>query len=123
MEAAILRADPAQATSDVEAAIAGQGVWFGRENRHGIGTVVGKATVPDLKALDLYLDTVARAMSVLGDSDPYDLRRAKALGVMANPTAASGPAPARQRSPHHRTHRTHRATEPTVTSDGARQSP
>ena len=88
VEAAILRADPAQATSDVEAAIAGQGVWFGRENRHGIGTVFGKATVPDLKALDLYLDTVARAMSVLGDTDPYDLRRAKALGVMANPTAA-----------------------------------
>ena len=59
VDAAILRADPAQATSDVEAAIAGQGVWFGRENRHGIGTIFGKATVPDLKALDLYLDTVA----------------------------------------------------------------
>ena len=122
VEAAILRADPVQATSDVEAAIAGQGVWFGRENRHGIGTVVGKATVPDLKALDLYLDTVARAMSVLGDTDPYDLRRAKALGVMANPTAALDLLRLANEALTTEPHQPTEPTEPTVTSDG-RASP
>ena len=88
VEAAILRADPAQAKTDVEAAIAGQGVWAGRDTRNGIRSIFGRAAAPDVHAADGCLDQLAWAMTVLGDTDPYDLRRAKALGVMANPTAA-----------------------------------
>ncbi len=52
VEAAILRADPPQAKTDVEAAIADQGVWPGRETRHGIRSIVGRAAAPDVNAVD-----------------------------------------------------------------------
>ena len=118
MEAAILRADPAQANTDVEAAIAGQGVWAGRETRNGIRSIFGRAAAPDVNAADGCLDQLAWAMTVLGDTDPYDLRRAKALGVMANPTAASDLIRLANEALTTEPHQPTEQTEPTVTSDG-----
>jgi hypothetical protein len=59
-----------------------------RESDHGYGSIFARAAIPDLAALDTSLNVLARAMTVLGDTDTHDLRRAKALGVLADPTAA-----------------------------------
>ena len=88
LDAAILSADPVLAVERTADAAAGQGVWVGRETDHGHGSIVGKAPMPDIAAVDASLDALARAMTILGDTDPHQLRRAKALGLLADPAAA-----------------------------------
>ncbi len=88
LDAAVLAADPDQAAVDATAAADGRGVWISRETTSGHGTVFGKAAATDIAALDAALDTVAGALGVLGDDDTADARRAKALGVLADPQAA-----------------------------------
>ena len=88
MDADILRVDPDLAATETREAAGGQGVWMGREIDHGHGTIFGKAAMPDIQAIDRSLDSLARALSVLGDTDGHDLRRARALGILADPTAA-----------------------------------
>lgn len=88
LDAAVLAADPPQAVSDTDAAANARGVWVGRDIELGQQTVFGRADAPDIRALDTSLDVLARAMTVLGDTDSHDVRRAKALGVLADPAAA-----------------------------------
>ncbi len=88
LDAAVLAADPALAARKTAETAAGQGVWLGRETDHGHGTIVAKAPMPDIAAVDATLDALARAMTILGDTDPHQLRRAKALGLLADPAAA-----------------------------------
>ncbi|MGI8577535.1 MAG: hypothetical protein ACR2KG_06360 [Nocardioidaceae bacterium] len=88
LDAAILAADPPQALSDAEEARAECVVWVGAETSHGYGTLFAKAAAHDLAAFDKALDVVARALKVLGDTDPAEQRRATAIGILADPQAA-----------------------------------
>lgn len=88
LDAAILAADHEQAAADTTAAGAERGVWVGRDTDHGVATVFAKAAAPDVAAFSRSLDTVARALKLLGDTDTSDTRRARALGVLADPQAA-----------------------------------
>ncbi len=88
LDAAILAADPELAAADAQAAAAGRGVWVGRDIHAGTQTVFGRGDAPDIAAFDKTLDMVARALKLLGDPEDHDIRRAKALGVLANPHAA-----------------------------------
>jgi hypothetical protein len=49
---------------------------------------VGKAPAPDLHRVSGSLDEMARALTILGDTDSHDVRRAKALALLADPEAA-----------------------------------
>ena len=73
---------------ETDRAAGSQGVWISRDTDHGHATLVGKAHAIDISAVDATLNTLARALTVLGDTDPHQLRRAKALGILADPTAA-----------------------------------
>lgn len=88
LDAAMLAADPPQAVTDTQAAAERQGVWVGQETQHGHGTLFARAAAPDLAAFDASLDVVSRAMKILGDPDKPDIRRARALGVLAHPQSA-----------------------------------
>ncbi len=88
LDAAVLAADPERAATDTAAAEAERGVWVGSDTNHGVATMFAKADAPDLAAIDRSLNTLARAMTMLGDTDGHDIRRAKALGVLADPGAA-----------------------------------
>lgn len=88
VDAAILSADREQAEADTAAAEAERGVWVGTDTNHGVATMFAKAAAPDIAAFDRTLDMVARALKLLGDPDAHDIRRAKALGVLADPQAA-----------------------------------
>ena len=87
LDAAILSADPALAAADAKAAADRRGVWRGRDLDAGTASMFGYADAPDIAAFDTTLDTVANALALLGDDATLDVRRAKALGVLANPQA------------------------------------
>jgi hypothetical protein len=88
LDAAVAVADPVAATRAADAVRDRQGVWLGRDIDHGYRSLFGRGAAPDVAAVDHTLDLLARALTTLGDTDPHDLRRAKALGVLANPAAA-----------------------------------
>jgi hypothetical protein len=88
VDAQVLRADPDHAASSTETAESQQGVWLSRDTDHGIGTLVGKAPAPDLRAIDLSVEKLAHALKALGDESEHDVLRARALTLLANPHAA-----------------------------------
>jgi len=102
LDAAMLAADPPQAMSDAQAAAEQQGVWAGQETQHGHGTLFARAAAPDLAAFDKSLDLVSRALKILGDPDKPDIRRARALGVLAHPHAALDLVASAEGDPHGR---------------------
>ncbi len=87
--AAVLAADPDAARARVEAVRDAQGVWVSRDQESGYKTLFARGAAADLDALDTRLDAVAAELADWGDTDSRDLRRAKALGVLANDPAVS----------------------------------
>lgn len=87
VDAAILAADPEQAKAETEAARDRQGVWVGRDADHGYQKVFIRAGGPDVEAFDTAIEDIAAALELLGDPDTLDLRRAKAVGVIASTQA------------------------------------
>jgi hypothetical protein len=62
-------------------------VWV-LDQLDGISTVNAVTDTPAAAALDATLDQVANALGALGDTDPHEVRRAKGLGVLADPQYA-----------------------------------
>lgn len=96
VDAAVLRHDPDLAAARAAAAGERRGVWV-EDHLAGVSEIHAVADTPDAAAFDAALDTVATTLGVLGDADPHHVRRAKALGVLADPqytldlhTTASG---------------------------------
>ncbi len=86
--AAIIAADPAAATEAAEATERSQGVWVGRSSEHGIKDIFIRTEAPNAIWFDASIDRVADSLAALGDIDAKDLRRAKAVGVLAQPQQA-----------------------------------
>ncbi len=87
VDAAILRHDPDLAAAREDAAAEKRGVWFD-DHVDGTTDLSAHLETPDAHALDHALDTVATTLGRLGDHDPRDVRRARALGVLADPQYA-----------------------------------
>jgi hypothetical protein len=119
--AAVWQADPEQAQAQAEEAARTRGVFVAQtdpSDDHGTKRIWVRAAAGDVIRFDATIDDLARALKVLGDSDPLNQRRAKAIGWIADPAAA-----------HHllevarhlaRTHPTHVAGTDTPHSTGAR---
>ena len=88
LKAAILEADPDGAKAAGEAAARERGVFVGESDEHGTKTIWVKAAAGDVIRFDATIDDLARALRVLGDTDSLDLRRAKAVGWIADPASA-----------------------------------
>ncbi|MGZ0151166.1 DUF222 domain-containing protein [Kribbella sp. WER1] len=89
--AAIWQADPAQAQADAEAAAKTRGVFITQSDPaddHGTKRIFIRAASGDVIRFDATIDDLAHALKALGDPDPLDQRRAKAIGWIADPTAA-----------------------------------
>ncbi len=86
--AAIIAADPAAATEAAEATERSQGVWVGRSSEHGIKDIYIRTEAPNAIWFDASIDRVADSLAALGDTDAKDIRRAKAVGVLAQPQQA-----------------------------------
>ncbi len=84
-----LHADPDRAHADEETAAARRGVWLQREGRApGVTDVHLTLDTPDAVAFDATVGRLADGLKELGDTDLLDVRRAKAVGVLADPQHA-----------------------------------
>ena len=85
VRAALWRADPEAAQAAAEANAKQRGVWPGRTDEHGTTTLYVKAATGDIIRLHTTLTQLADALADLGDTDPLDQRRAKAIGILTDP--------------------------------------
>src|SRR3954452_8249706 len=85
---ALLRCDPDTAAAVEQATRNRRGVWF--DNRESVATTQLTATLDttDALALDATLTDLATLLGRLGDPTGIDIRRAHALGILADPQHA-----------------------------------
>ncbi len=88
VEAAIKQADPEAAHRAAEQHARERGVWVQPTDNHGTKTIWVKAAAGDVIRFDATINDLAQALHKLGDTDPLPTRRAKAIGWIADPTAA-----------------------------------
>ncbi|WP_344108687.1 hypothetical protein [Kribbella alba] len=89
VKAAVWDADPAAARAAAEQKARERGVWPGRSDEYGTTKLFVKAATGDVIRFDATIAQVADALAVLGDTDPLDQRRAKAIGILADPAFAN----------------------------------
>jgi hypothetical protein len=82
------QADPEAARAEAEEKARERGVWPGRTDDHGTTTLFIKAATGDVIRLNATIAQIADALAALGDTDPIDQRRAKAVGIIADPALA-----------------------------------
>jgi hypothetical protein len=86
--AAVIAADPEQAEQRRQAAENALGVWVGRGNDSGVRDIFIRTTARDAIWFDAAIDRVADGLGALGDTSTKDVRRGRAVGVLADPQAA-----------------------------------
>ncbi len=86
--AAIIAADPTAAQQLARQAEQQQGVWAGQSSDHGIKDIYIRTEAPNAIWFDATIDRVADSLAALGDTDNKDIRRARAVGVLAQPQQA-----------------------------------
>ena len=89
IEGRVIAADPAGHESRRLAEAEQRYVAIGRRpNPAGLRTLVAQSTVGDIARLDAMVDYLADLLAGAGDTDPKQVRRAKALGILADPARA-----------------------------------
>ena len=85
IDAALIRFDPEQAARRAKQAADGRGVWLSDQMTDGTTSIRIEADALDAAAFDETIDQIADALAQLGDPDVTNVRRAKAVGVIADP--------------------------------------
>jgi hypothetical protein len=85
VQAALVRFDPEEAARREPAAARCRGVFVGDETTDGIRSIRIQADALDAAAFAATIDAIAGALGRLGDTDRTQVRRAKAVGVIADP--------------------------------------
>jgi hypothetical protein len=88
LEAKIVEVDPEAADARARAAALERFVRTGRCNEYGLKTIVAKATAGDAVFFIAMCDRIAQILVLEGDTDPVDVRRSKAIGILADPARA-----------------------------------
>ena len=88
LAAAILQADPAHAAARAQEAREARGVWAYSGDEDGLKTLVAKAAAGDVTVLMATVNRLADVLALEGDTDPAAHRRARALGILAQPARA-----------------------------------
>ncbi|MFC5265986.1 hypothetical protein ACFPJ1_28050 [Kribbella qitaiheensis] len=89
VKAAIWQADAAAAEAAAQQKARERGVYIGRSNDHGTKSVWILAASGDVIRFDATVDAIAEALEALGDTSSLQRRRAKAVGILADPTYAA----------------------------------
>jgi hypothetical protein len=87
-QAAMIEADPEAAREAAREAELRQGVWVGQSSDHGIRDIHIRTDAASATWFDASVERVADGLSQLGDQASQDVRRAKAVGVLARPQQA-----------------------------------
>jgi hypothetical protein len=88
LEAAIIEADPAGAEDRAAAAAQERFVRLGRSSEHGLKLIIARATAGDAIWFKATIDRIADILAHQGDSDTVEVRRSKAIGILAQPVQA-----------------------------------
>ncbi len=80
--------DPDRASEEERHQLAHRGVWLRRGTRPATTDVWMTMDTPDALAFDRTVADVACTLGRLGDTDPLDVRRARAAGLLASPQTA-----------------------------------
>jgi hypothetical protein len=87
LSAAILHADPALAAQRAERCRSTQDV-FSFDSEDGLKTIVAKAAAGDAIWFMATVNRIADILAAEGDTDPVGARRARAIGILAQPAEA-----------------------------------
>ena len=85
VKAAFWEADPEEARAAAEEKARQRGVWAGRTDEYGTTTLFILAATGDVIRLDATITQIAEALAVQGDTGTLDQRRARAIGILADP--------------------------------------
>ncbi|TCO18457.1 hypothetical protein EV652_1151, partial [Kribbella steppae] len=85
VKAAKAHADPDAARAEAEQKARERGVYVGRSDDHGTKTIYIRAASGDVIRFDATIASIADALKVLGDTTNQRTRRAKAIGIIADP--------------------------------------
>ncbi|HEX4978031.1 MAG TPA: hypothetical protein VFV40_09220 [Nocardioides sp.] len=88
LEAKVIEVDPEAAAERARAAALEQFVSTGQCNEYGLKTLVAKAASGDVVFFVAMCDRIAQVLLERGDTSPVGVRRAKALGILADPARA-----------------------------------
>ena len=88
LEAAIIQADPVGAEQQAAAAAQERFVRLGRSSEHGLKLIIARATAGDAIWFKATIDRIADILARQGDTDPVEVRRSKAIGILAQPAEA-----------------------------------
>jgi hypothetical protein len=88
IDAAVTRHHPDLAKKRADAAAQTLGVWLDDDTTDGTTRITAVTDTPDAHALDRALDETATVLGALGDSSGRQARRARSLGVLADPQYA-----------------------------------
>ncbi len=88
LEIKIVEADPEAAEERRLAAAMQRFVRTGQSSEHGLKTLVARASAGDMIFFVAVADRIAQILALQGDRDPVDVRRSKAIGILANPAHA-----------------------------------
>jgi hypothetical protein len=88
IEAAIYEADPAGADQRAVLAAQERFVRLGRNSEHGLKMIIARATAGDAIWFKATIDRIGDILARQGDEDPADVRRSKAIGILAQPAEA-----------------------------------
>jgi hypothetical protein len=106
LTATILQADPALAAERAERARTTQDV-FSFDSDDGLKTIIAKAAAGDAIWFLATINRIAEILTAQGDTDPVGTRRARAVGILAQPAEALRLLAAHQHDPDQR-----KSTEP-----------
>ena len=88
VEEARLYFDPDRALADEEHELARRGVWVKHRGNPATTDVIMTLETPDALAFDAAVGQHRRRAAALGDTEDLDLRRARAVGILADPQYA-----------------------------------
>ena len=88
LQAAIHQADPDGAEQKAAAAAQDRFVRLGRASEHGLKLIIARAAAGDAIWFKATIDRIAEILAKQGDTDTVEVRRSKAIGILAQPAQA-----------------------------------
>ncbi|QDP97712.1 hypothetical protein FOE78_18955 [Microlunatus elymi] len=88
LEAKIIEVDADRISKLAEEFQTEQGVWVGQSVEHGTKTLFWRGGAPDVIWFEAMVDRIADVLAGRGDTRTKNLRRAAAVGILANPLHA-----------------------------------
>ena len=88
LEGKVLEVDPEAAEERAQAQAMARCVRTGRSNEYGLSTIVARASAGDALFFVAMCDRLAQILALEGDTDSVDVRRSKAIGILADPARA-----------------------------------